>query len=556
MKEQKRSRFLAVFFCLSLVLAAGVFLYSRKAFITDHIGISEQGQAEVLSKGWYYLDQGKKTEISELPLVIKDSRRESLTIYRDLTETAPEDAVLCMENYHQFAEVFVEKKKVYSYGRGNKGPAGWILGNVWNVIRLPEDLQGKTVAVRLTAPNTPGKWKIPGVILGSRSSVTQMIWKDCLGIALFAILSGVLGLCFLLLFFFLRFKRLDFNRLDFMYLGVFILISTMWIITDSKIPQFLTDQLAPVYILSFLLFTLLPVPFLFFLRQICSHGKRVLEIFSLLFILQTFLCTGLYMAGIADLLKTLPVTHILMAAAVAVSIFLCLREQICYRNSDTSFVLAGIVVLSCGGMASLLSFRPLGSGDNSLFFRAGLIAFYIFLCYGSLKRGVGLLRTSMEADTYRMLAYKDTMTDMGNRAAFDRDAEVLQHRGGQGSFAVAVFDINNLKHINDTYGHTAGDRLIQASAAMIKKAFSDFGECYRIGGDEFVVLMEGVSEDQIEKAFADMEESTRRCSQGNPESFCVAGGCASGSCDGEEFIYKLFREADAKMYGKKKETKH
>lgn len=555
MKEQIRSHYLVLLFCLSLVIAAGTFFYSKKAFVTDNIRINQKGEIEALSKGWYYIEDGKKVQIPKLPAAIKDNGRKSLTIYLDMTGTVPEDAVLCMENYHQMVEIFVGKQKVYSYGKGQKGPIGWMLGNVWNVADLPEDLNGKTLAVKITAPYTPGKWKFPQVILGNHNTVMQMIRDDCLDIVLFSIISTVLGLFFLLVFFLLRLKRLDFNKQDFLFLGIFILISTLWILSDSKIPQFLTEQFAPVYILSFLLFTLLPVPFLLFLRQICRHGRGLLDCLSLLFILQAIFCTVLYMAGIVDLVNTLPVTHTLMAAATASSILLCLREQIRYRNRDTFFVLAGITALAVGGMVSLLAFRPQDSGDNSLFFRCGLIVFYVFLCYGSLKRGMVLLRTSTEAEAYRQLAYKDTMTGLGNRAAFDRDAEALQQKGGQGTFAVAVFDINNLKHINDTYGHTAGDRLIKDSADSIKKAFSELGECYRIGGDEFVVIMEGVTEERILEAFTELEESTRRISEGNPEGLYVAGGFASGTCDGTAFLYKLFREADAKMYGTKEKTK-
>lgn len=551
MKEEARNRCFVILFLASLIFAAGMAFYSNKVFHTDNIRLNQEGQTDTLSKGWYYIDRGKKVTISEIPETIKDSGRESLTIYRRLIGTVPENAVLCLENYHQIVEIYVGKQKIYTYGTGNKGPAGWILGNIWNVADLPEDAQGKTVAIKITAPNTPGKWMLPVIKLGDRDTVMQMIRKECMGIAVFGILSCVLGLGFLIISVLLRLKRLNDNRQDFMYLGLFVLISTLWILTDSKIPQFLTDQLAPVYILSFLLFTLLPIPYLLFLRQICRHGKRVLECLSLLFLIQTFVCIGLYMTGIADLIATLPVTHILMAAAVVASIFLCLREQFYYRNRDIFFVLIGICTLAVGGMLSLITFRPQDSGDNSFFFRCGLIAFYMFLCYGSFRRGVRLLKNSMKTETYRTLAYMDTMTGLGNRAAFDRDAEALQQEGDTEPFAVAVFDINNLKYINDTYGHTAGDKLIRDTALCIGKAFSETGECYRIGGDEFVVLMEKTSEKKIKKAFAQFHERIKDCSKGNPEGLDVASGCASGTRSGSDFIYALFREADAEMYEKK-----
>lgn len=556
MKEKTRNYSFALLVILSLITVLGTFVYSMKNYHTDNISINQRQEITSLSEGWYYIEEGKKTEISSLPVKIKDSGRKSLTIYLDLSKPAAEDAVLCMENFHQAVEVFAGDQKLYSYGAGNKGPAGWILGNIWNMIDLPEGVQGKTIAVKITAPNTPGQWKIPEIKYGNRSAVMQMIREDCIGIAVFAMLSGVLGLCFLLAFCLLRWKDLDYNRKDFVYIGLFIIISTLWIITDSKIPQFITKQLAPIYILSFLLFTLMPVPYLLFLRQICRHGKGVLDCLSILFLLQTIFCAVLYITGTVDLIMSLTVTHLLIIGTVAASIFLCLRELLHYHNKDTFFVLIGICILAAGAMLSLAAFLPQKTGDNSLFFRIGLIGFYLSLCYVSLRRGMELLRTSMEAETYRRLAYKDAMTGIGNRAAFDRDAGILHAKRDTNIFAVAVFDVNNLKYTNDTYGHAAGDRLIKDTADSVKDAFSAIGKCYRIGGDEFAVIMEHVSEESIEKAFCSFKENIRRYGEGNPEGLDAAGGWAQGENTGTDFIYRLFHQADAKMYESKEKTKH
>ena len=51
-----------------------------------------------------------------------------------------------------------------------------------------------------------------------------------------------------------------------------------------------------------------------------------------------------------------------------------------------------------------------------------------------------------------------------------------------------VFDLDNFKYINDTYGHQAGDQCLKVIAECLKKAYSRYGNCYRIGGDEFVFL--------------------------------------------------------------------
>ena len=50
-------------------------------------------------------------------------------------------------------------------------------------------------------------------------------------------------------------------------------------------------------------------------------------------------------------------------------------------------------------------------------------------------------------------------------------------------------DLNGLKRVNDTYGHVAGDELIRAAADCMKNSFNEYGKIYRIGGDEFAVII-------------------------------------------------------------------
>lgn len=162
----------------------------------------------------------------------------------------------------------------------------------------------------------------------------------------------------------------------------------------------------------------------------------------------------------------------------------------------------------------------------------------------------------MEAETYRRLAYKDAMTGIGNRAAFDRDAGILHAKRDTNTFAVAVFDVNNLKYTNDTYGHAAGDRLIKDTADSVKDAFSAIGRCYRIGGDEFAVIMEHIPDESIEEAFCSFRENIRKYGKGNPEGLDAAGGWVKGENTGTDFIYRLFHQADTKMYESKEKAKH
>ena len=82
---------------------------------------------------------------------------------------------------------------------------------------------------------------------------------------------------------------------------------------------------------------------------------------------------------------------------------------------------------------------------------------------------------------------------MNNRGAFDADVHAIQDRidakTEKVEFAVAIFDIDNLKVINDTYGHRSGDIYIKTAGNYICSIFKE-NTAYRIGGDEFAVILQ------------------------------------------------------------------
>ncbi|MBR3791238.1 MAG: GGDEF domain-containing protein, partial [Clostridia bacterium] len=101
-----------------------------------------------------------------------------------------------------------------------------------------------------------------------------------------------------------------------------------------------------------------------------------------------------------------------------------------------------------------------------------------------------------EAKKYEQLAYHDPMTGCLNRLAWAeiiRGADIENHSG-----VVIMFDLNDLKVINDTKGHLAGDMVLKNVAKNIDEIFpKPQHRVFRIGGDEFSVITKGISENEI-----------------------------------------------------------
>ena len=103
-------------------------------------------------------------------------------------------------------------------------------------------------------------------------------------------------------------------------------------------------------------------------------------------------------------------------------------------------------------------------------------------------------KASKELIERKKISLTDDMTGLLNRRAYEEDCANMQEEGMVSQVSILMMDVNGVKTVNDTYGHLAGDELIIAAAKCIQTAVGTLGKAYRIGGDEFVVLLLGKEE--------------------------------------------------------------
>mgnify|MGYP000511957845 CR=1 FL=1 len=145
------------------------------------------------------------------------------------------------------------------------------------------------------------------------------------------------------------------------------------------------------------------------------------------------------------------------------------------------------------------------------------------------------------------------MTGVKNKTAYqDTESRFEEEmRQGKPEFAVVVLDINGLKKVNDTYGHDFGDMLIISACRLICKTFQH-SPVYRIGGDEFVVILEKATS-TITRNSLKIAERNRRIQPkrpgGHPGS--IARGIAIYNSETDLVFANVFKRADDAMYQNK-----
>lgn len=98
------------------------------------------------------------------------------------------------------------------------------------------------------------------------------------------------------------------------------------------------------------------------------------------------------------------------------------------------------------------------------------------------------------------LVYKDILTSMKNRQSFERQLKEDDKKIDSFiSYWAISIDLSDIKYINNNFGYSHGDKLIKNLADSIESSFSDIGNCFRISGDEFVVLIKNESKEKVER---------------------------------------------------------
>ena len=164
--------------------------------------------------------------------------------------------------------------------------------------------------------------------------------------------------------------------------------------------------------------------------------------------------------------------------------------------------------------------------------------------------------TEQELAHMSIVATKDELTHVGNKAAYKEYVDQLQQKmdGGEAEFAVVLADINRLKGVNDTYGHEKGDTYILTCCGILCDVYVH-SPVFRIGGDEFVIFLTGQDYERRAALFRAAKlrfDHAQNAPDAQPwTAASMALGMAVYSADFDENVAQVVARADQKMYADK-----
>ena len=183
--------------------------------------------------------------------------------------------------------------------------------------------------------------------------------------------------------------------------------------------------------------------------------------------------------------------------------------------------------------------------------------------YEDEMEALGAKIESMQHELERYLryvhvkAYTDSLTGVGNTNRYQDELKRLngQIGSGEADFFAVVFDIDNLKIVNDEYGHACGDRIIRGAGTAIADAFG-LERTFRIGGDEFIAIPLSITEEEVNEKLRKIEAKIAafNAAPDHPEAeLSLSMGAAAYRPGVDSCFRDVFVRSDETMYAAKGE---
>lgn len=421
---------------------------------------------------------------------------------------------------------------------------------------------GKEIMLEIYKTPVSFGFCIDSFIYGASENVVYKLKSDDSSVVISAVLTIITGFVFMWMGIISR-KTFNHYR-GLLFFGAFSFLIGVWFLGDTL---WLYDAMKNITVVEF-------YSFVFLTAAVPCFMMYIYDFFNISN--KKFYC-GLVIAGFVLFLLSLllnlsgVVPYCYTRYAEHIYIIVCgitlLAEMISYlakingNKGESKIFNLGVIFFVAFSLFDLGRFYQGNGGDSSHTTRLGIFILIVTVIAATTEDVVELFELGIKAGKIGKIAFTDANTGLGNPAAFKSKFEELDRTKGNYTYiGIIQFDVNNLKIINDSLGHEAGDLLIKTAAEIIEENFGNIGNCYRVGGDEFVTITTYNHAPLVcEEAIMKFENSIARFNNNSEKPFDlhIAYGVAYYQNNSHQFqsLKEVHKLADQRMYNKKKELK-
>lgn len=458
--------------------------------------------------------------------------------------------------------VSLDAEPIYEYGQ-DRIDMGKTVGSGYLPVNLPDDYASKTLTLQFAVAENKAFSHFDPIRVYEWKNFYRIILTENrlpLFIGCFLTIFGLVTCCITV--FALLFSG-KFSRI--LCISLFSVCIGLWTLCYYNVLVIFAMPLYTVSLLEYLALYLAPVPLVFYLREdvqslnrpfmnMIYRGLLVVQLFSSALFLGLHAVDLVHCAATLKYMQTLILCHLIFAIIVE---FWNLRNS---RQLVHRLFLIGMLALSgCVGYDLVFYYfnRYLGIVISSTkgIASVGLVIFIVVLLVSFYIDLTQKMMQETERNFLIKSAYTDELTQIHNRRYCMEYMTRIKEMGNP-DYTVFCFDLNNLKTTNDTYGHAQGDILIKSAARVIEDAFEPHGIVARMGGDEFIAIVETDDSEKISAMIGEFWDNIEKKNEEIPDlHLSIAYGYAS--CSPKEYnIEKIYHIADGRMYENKQAMKN
>ena len=444
---------------------------------------------------------------------------------------------------HSNTKIYIDNKLVYSRQANDNSKFSASPGCYWAKIGfLPNDT-GKQVLIQVEPVYKNMINRTINFLEGEQYEVFHnTLQKELVPMALSFTLM-LLGLIYFVVSVYYKIENR--NASNFVYLGILSLLVGTWKVFDTRFMAWFYDSNARyLSLISNIVILLIPIAFQL---HIISNYEKKDRYYKCLFASATANMIIAVIAFAFDLLKILdirPFTDYYLHYMTVLIVVLLLCEIIRLSketvNLDNVLISSSAIILLVCSLADIVVFFDKKRTHSPNYIMVGTLIYVSVYALITLK--------DMH-DTYS----RDRATGVFNR---NKCNEVIRFKNDAKS-TIIVFDVNNLKYINDTFGHEAGDTVLKAFAGVMRSCIPAGNFLGRSGGDEFMAIIHNNDENRIDHIVNDINCQIDEYNRTNNKKYklSVASGYALSTETKNKTYREMLRLADKRMYENKRNMK-
>ena len=572
--RQKVISFIVMFLITVTTIAVFMSMTSAKRVDSDEIELDD---------GWSITINGKEYDnVTLSKFRFKMCNRGDVLTLRHIMSRYDNISLPTLNVYtiHSTLKVYLDDEVIYTYGQRlydeNK-----LLGYGNHFVSMPYGANSKWLTVEMTVSeeNALDGVKAMKLVDGNSAMIKDLSGKRVnLSIAMFLIVFGVI----IMVLSMLMLKRAV-NFVQTFCIALFSFLIGCWTLCNNDLIEYFTTDLLMKSYLEYYSLYILPLPFTYYFRDKidarCTPKWLKVYFWGLVAAEIVYIASAVILqeTNLVHLPQILVGSHILMILAIVLILAIGVID-ITVKKQRPTVVMIGFLIAIVIVIVELIRFnidKYITGFANNVYssdtcFAVLIIVISMMVDYGS-KTSKSLFENAQRV-VLEQMAYMDELTGLGNRRMCEKKLTELEEKekSSDSMYAIISLDLNFLKNTNDTYGHKKGDELIMSFSDVLSNVFGLYGTVTRTGGDEFVVILDDITEEKVKSLLAQMLEQMEKKNKSASEvilstayGYAMKGEIPLNQEQNEKIELKVvdigpravYRIADDRMYENKRKSK-